>query len=146
MALATDFITFDQGLDRIRDAIRKSGVKGFESRVVTSKDADVAKVIEMLSIDRLPKGFRKWQLPVAFASVGAQFFITNAEAGSRAAEHSHNNGDAMRVILTGSIRSNGVELKEGDWMFIPKDVPYSFEVGPRGVSMFYCYCCCCVPV
>lgn len=51
----------------------------------------------------------------------------------------------MRFIVSGSVIYNGKELVGGDWMFVPKDVPYSLDVGPNEAIMCYCYPCCCVP-
>jgi len=48
-------------------------------------------------------------------------------------------------VSSGSITYAGQELPQGDWMFIPKNTRYSFEVGSLGAVLCYCYCCCCVP-
>jgi hypothetical protein len=58
-------------------------------------------------------------------------------------KHSHDEGDGIRIIMSGSIIYDGHELSGGDWMFIPKGVAYDFKVGPMGAALCYCYCCCC---
>jgi hypothetical protein len=95
----------------------------------------------VLPIRNVPEGFEKWQLPFVFDK--GLFFITHAKPGTKAAEHSHDEGDGIRFIVSGSIHYKDHELGPGDWMFIPAKVPYSFTAGPRGASMCYCYCCCC---
>jgi quercetin dioxygenase-like cupin family protein len=83
-------------------------------------------------------------LPVFMENIpGAQFFLSFGSPGSKVAEHSHEEGDGFRFITSGSILFDGKELKGGDWMFIPQGKPYSFEVGPQGVGICYCYACCC---
>lgn len=57
--------------------------------------------------------------------------------------HSHDEGDGFRFIVSGSILFDGRELHAGDWMFIPKGKTYSFKVGRSGVGICYCYACCC---
>ena len=42
------------------------------------------------------------------------------------------------MIISGSIKFSGKELSEGDWMYIPAGANYMFEVGLRGVGIFYC--------
>ena len=60
-------------------------------------------------------------------------------------EHSHDEGDGLRIIISGSVYYENKELKSGDWMFIPKGLKYSIKTGPLGATMFYIYQCCCVP-
>ncbi|MES0137874.1 cupin domain-containing protein [Mesorhizobium sp. M0016] len=143
-----NFISFDEGVQRIRGAWGQSGKAYNPDRVMTSRDEDVLRTIDSLKISGMENGFEKWHLPVYFAkeeSQGAQFFITKAEPNAKVREHSHKDGDAMRFIVSGSVIYNGKELVGGDWMFVPKDVPYALDVGPNGAIMCYCYPCCCVP-
>lgn len=103
-----------------------------------------------LTVAEMEPGFEKVQLPVWFdagnnESAGVQFFITKAQPNAETKLHSHP-GDAIRFIVSGSIFFNEVELRAGDWMFIPRGVDYSIRVGEEGSLMCYCYPCCCVPV
>lgn len=134
-------ISFDEGKQRINDALDKVGYK-MKSRILTSRDKEAVELCNLLSVpdEQLPEGFIKWQLP--FYLDGGQFFITTARPGAMAGEHSHDN-DGVRFIMSGSVYFDGIELNTGDWMFIPKETKYSLKIGPLGASMCYCYCCCC---
>jgi hypothetical protein len=133
-------ISYDEGLERVHEALSKVGHK-LDSRILTSRDADAVKLCNLLGVDDgLPDGFVKWQLP--FYVRGGQFFITVAQPGVKVGEHSHDD-DAVRFVTAGSIYYDGIELNAGDWMFIPKGKRYSIAVGPMGAAMCYCYCCCC---
>ena len=109
--------------------------------IVTSKGKGAEAVLRDLGVSNVSKGFTKGQLPFVFTQ--AQFFVSHAEPNAKVAEHAHTEGDALRIITHGSITHDGVELKAGDWMFIPKGVKYAIEIGREGASMCYCYECCC---
>lgn len=134
-------LTFEEGVERIRRARKEAGVN-FGRGIITSKDPDVLKVTNLLKVDIVPDGFQKWQLPFTLEKP-SQLYISAGTAFAKVAKHSHNDGDGVRVIMSGSIYYNGQELTAGDWMMIPAGEPYSFEVGPFGTLMCYCYCCCC---
>ncbi|MED4714222.1 MULTISPECIES: hypothetical protein [Bacillus] len=132
-------IPFDDGIARINEALAQAGIE-LGARILTSRDADVVKACNLLGVDEMPKGFKKWQLPF-FVEAG-QFFITSADPGASVGEHTHPD-DGVRFIIAGSIEYDGIELNAGDWMFIPKEKSYSFKTGPVGALMCYCYCCSC---
>lgn len=134
-------LTFDEGIERLGKALDKSGLTTGE-RVLTSRDDAVRTAVKMLAVDNVPDGFSKWQLPV-YLSSAAQLYITVAQAGARAETHSHDGGDGIRFIVSGSITYDDQELAAGDWMFVPAGKEYSFEVGELGAVMCYCYCCSC---
>lgn len=134
-------LTFDQGIDRLQSVLRETGLQTDE-RVLTSRDDAVRKAVKMLAVDNVPDGFRKWQLPVYLTSA-SQLYITVAESGAKAETHSHDGGDGIRFIVSGSIKYGDQELSAGDWMFVPAGKEYSFEVGEFGAVMCYCYCCSC---
>jgi len=90
--------------------------------------------------DSVPEGFQKWQLP--FYLEGGQFFITTAGPNLEVGEHAHDD-DGVRFIISGSIFYDGIELGQGDWMYLPKGQRYGFRTGPAGALMWYCYRCCC---
>lgn len=135
------FLTFDQGVERIKNSVEKVGVKALSERIITSRDSDLKELKDLLKVTNIPKGFSKWQLPIVLDR--AQMFISVAQPEAKVPAHVHNEGAGVRFIATGSIIYNGQELTAGDWMYIPEGVPYSFDVGPMGASMFYCYACCC---
>jgi len=132
-------IPFDAGIERIHDALSKVGHK-LGSRILTSRDREAVKLCNLLAVDVGAKGFVKWQLP--FFLGGGQFFITVAQPGASVGDHSHDN-DGVRLIMSGSIYYDGIELNSGDWMYVPQGKKYSFTVGPHGAIMGYCYQCCC---
>jgi hypothetical protein len=133
-------LSFEAGLNRIRAVVGDEYTKG--AAIVTSRDDGMNTVTERLRTDNVPNGFSKWQLPV-FLNGPSQFFMSYAAPDLEVPIHSHDLGDGLRVILSGSIEYNGRELGPGDWMFIPKGLPYEFKVGPKGAGMCYCYECCC---
>ncbi|GGU47417.1 cupin domain-containing protein [Streptomyces violascens] len=132
--------TFDEGLERIQRVIAELSLD--TRRIVTSRDPKVLQARKPLETKAVPSGFRKWQLPIHLDGPSLAFF-TIAEPNAVAPEHSHEEGDGIRIITSGSINYNGQELSDGDWMFVPKGERYSFTVGPNGAHMFYCYRCCC---
>jgi len=128
-------------LARISRAVKENGTK-LEGRILTSRDEDAVSLRKALTVDNVPDGFRKYQLPVSLPEASVMF-VTFADPEVKTPEHSHDDGDGIRFIAGGSIVYDGKELISGDWMFIPKGSRYSFEVGPQGAIMCYCYSCCC---
>jgi hypothetical protein len=133
-------LTFFEGVERIRRAAEAAGVS--TKRVLTSRDRSVRKALTQLRVTNVPSGFTKWQLPV-YLEGASQLFITVAQPGTTTPTHSHDEGPGIRFIAAGSIVYKGTELVQGDWMYIPARARYSFETGPLGATMFYCYQCCC---
>ncbi|SDT66259.1 hypothetical protein SAMN05216490_4690 [Mucilaginibacter mallensis] len=134
--------TFERGIERINHAIVATNFKrSLKEKISTSKDPDIQELLTSLYVDNVPDNFKKWQLP--FYLDRSQFYISTGISGAFVPEHSHNDGDGLRYIVSGSIEYNGKVLSAGDWMYIPKGVKYSFTVGKLGATMFYCYQCCC---
>jgi hypothetical protein len=133
-------VTFAEGAVRVQGVVRKLKID-LRKKVMTSKDAEAEQLRKLLPVSNVPKGFEKHQLP--FILSDSQLFITHAPADAKVVEHSHDEGDGIRFIAKGSVIYNGMELGEGDWMYIPKGVRYSITIGKRGAIMCYCYCCCC---
>jgi quercetin dioxygenase-like cupin family protein len=127
-----------KGLTRVKDALKKSGVKGGR-RVVTSRDQGQAEVRNDLKRIRSPKGFQQWQLPVALGpNQNIFFFRTVGAPGAVLPEHTHK-VDLLRFVISGSATYKGQELTAGDWMFVPAGVPYGLTVGPNGIDVFHGY-------
>ena len=139
-----DFISFEEGIERIQREVGRLGDKSVGQSVITSRDASSVQLRERLRLSKTPEGVSKWQLPVYWEGVGAQFFISVAQPGTAIEEHSHTEGDGLRLIVGGSVKFGDQELGVGDWMYIPQGVRYSLDVGELGAIMFYCYRCCCV--
>lgn len=133
-------LSFDEGVERIRRVVEEVGLS--PDTIVTSRDDAALKAMDTLAVDNVPEGFRKWQLPV-YLDCASQMYISVGEPEVEVPRHAHEDGDGIRFIAGGSIIYEGKELSAGDWMFIPKGEPYSFEVGRFGAVMCYCYCCCC---
>ncbi len=143
---AFDFITFDQGIERIKKVLDNRGLGSVESKVFTSRDPDFREATQSLKVEKMPEGFTKWQLPFYFeGGPGSQFFLTVATPGAVVEEHTHEEGHGVRFITSGSIIYKNQELTAGDWMFIPQGAPYEFKVGEMGAVMCYCYQCTCIP-
>jgi hypothetical protein len=130
-------LSLEEGIEKIGRAIKKLGVS-IEGRIITSRDDAARQLRKSLKVDNVPKGFQKWQLPVALRCE-SQLYMTVGEPEAKVPTHSHDGGDGIRFIVGGSIIYEGQELTAGDWMFIPEKTPYSFEVGPNGAFMAYCY-------
>jgi quercetin dioxygenase-like cupin family protein len=67
--------------------------------------------------------------------------MTVAEPGAIVPEHSHDK-NLLRVVISGSIIvSNGIELKSGDWMYVPAGVTYGYMAGLNpGAISWHIYC------
>jgi hypothetical protein len=137
-----NLLTFEQGLDRIRSALGEAGLHDLRQKVITSRDPRIRHVTDKLETSNVPKGFKKWQLPV-YQDGPTQMFISVGAPDVEVASHSHDEGDGFRYIASGSVVYDGHELTAGDWMFIPKGMPYSLKIGAMGATMFYCHQCCC---
>lgn len=138
----SDTLTFEEGLNRINAAIQRTKIDD-KSEIITSSDERVKEAQSQLEENVLPS-FRKWQLPV-YLERASQLFITVAPPNAKVPSHSHNEGDGIRFIVTGSVRYKDKELTSGNWMYIPAGKEYDLEIGPFGAMMCYCYCCSCVP-
>ena len=132
-------VSFHEGAVRVEAVARKLCLD--RSKIMTSRDDNADQIRKALPVTNVPEGFSKHQLPFVFDK--GQFFITDAPAGAKVSEHSHDEGDGLRFICGGSVIHDGVELKAGDWMFIPQGVRYSLTIGSEGATMCYCYQCCC---
>ena len=126
------------GVSRIKAAITKRGGKVNDRRVTTSRDAGIDDLRFDLRRPDMPPGFQSWQLPFTLDGP-VFFFVTVAEPGAVVPTHVHKR-DLFRVVVSGSLTTNGVELKSGDWMFVPKGVPYSYSAALNpGVITCHCY-------
>ncbi len=138
-------VTFDEGIERLRAFAKETGFDQ-SAGIVTSRSRAARAAKRMLRVKNVPdSGFMKWQLPV-YLERASQLYITVAQAGLGVPEHSHDEGDGIRFIVSGSIEFEGEELTAGDWMFVPAGNRYSFKVGDLGAVMCYCYCCSCAGI
>lgn len=133
-------VTFQEGQKFFVKALKDLGLHPIK-RILTSRDLEAKKANEVLLTRNVPLGFKKWQLPFSFYNP-TNSYMTLGEPNMKVPTHSHIHGSGFRLIVTGSLTLNGdVELTSGDWFFVPKNTPYSYQVGPLGVSLFAAYEC-----
>ncbi|MDX0451744.1 hypothetical protein GOC55_30455 [Sinorhizobium medicae] len=111
-------------------------------QIITSRDVPDLWKAKELAVSNVPGGFNKIILPF-YTDGAATFYISSAGPYVKVPRHSHDEGNGIRIIMSGSIFWDGLELQASEWMYLKAGAPYEFEVGPRGVSIFYCYQCCC---
>ena len=120
-------LTFQQGIERINQALKQVGLE-FGKEIITSRDEKVMKAQDILETKNVPKGFKKWQLPI-FLNSPSQMFISVSPPDIKVSEHSHDEGAGVRYISSGYIVYKGRHLGSGDWMHIPAGEKCDFKVG-----------------
>ena len=124
------------GARRVREALRKHKVE-FGDRILTSRDEGVAEAQEELRRTPMPAGVEQWQVPiVAGAGQDVLWFRSKMAPGAKVPQHSHKTG-LFRIVIEGTLKVGEVELKPGDWMFVPAGKPYSLEAGLDGCLVMY---------
>lgn len=98
--------------------------------VVTSRDARLVSCASELQ--ELASDVRQWRPPFG-SQEDLVTTVLIAGPGGEIGPTLHLDGDAVRFVLSGSARFNGVDLGPGDWMFIPAGTGYRMTVGPQGV-------------
>ena len=142
MAFAPKHLSFEEGKKRTLELMKKHQVD--LTKITTSQDENIKALTRELVVDKkgVPDGFMKWQLPFFFPA-GCLNYLSFGAPNAEVGEHSHDEGQQLRIIMNGSISYKDKALTQGDWMYVPGGMKYSFNVGPQGVGMFYCYQCCC---
>ena len=125
------------GVRRVRDALRKNGVR-FGNRVITSQDKGMQAAQRDLKRTGGPSGVEQWIVPIVICPKEDEilFFLSVMEPGAKVPEHSHDQA-SFRIIVAGSVSHAGIELKPGDWIHVPAQVPYALEAGPSGCTAYY---------
>jgi mannose-6-phosphate isomerase-like protein (cupin superfamily) len=126
------------GAKRIKDALEKHGIIVIGGKeVITSRDEGIDDVLYELRRPDMPPGIQSWQLPVILEK-STFVFLTVAEPGAIVPTHKHSR-NLFRVVISGSIITDGKELKSGDWMYVPKGVEYSYHaaLNPGAVTMHF---------
>jgi hypothetical protein len=132
--------TFDEGQVLLKKAMKAVGLDP-DAGLFTSRDPVAQQIKKILKTSNVPDGFEKWQLPFSLYSA-SNVFISHGEPHAKVPSHWHEHGAGYRVIIQGSLKlGNGTELTSGDWFYVPKGHPYSFEVGPEGLVMLAGYQC-----
>ena len=124
------------GADRIRTALDKHGIV-IKDEVITSRDEGMDDVLFDLRRPDMPPGILSWQLPVILDKT-TFVFLTVAEPGAIVPTHAHSR-NLFRVVISGSIITDGKELKSGDWMYVPKGTKYSYHaaLNPGAITMHF---------
>jgi mannose-6-phosphate isomerase-like protein (cupin superfamily) len=126
------------GADRIKAALEKHGIIIVGGKdVITSRDEGIDDILYELRRTDMPPGIQSWQLPIILDE-NTFIFLTVADPGAIVPTHKHQR-DLFRVVISGSIITDGKELKSGDWMYVPKGVEYSYHAGlnPGAVTMHF---------
>ena len=128
------------GVLYVQEALKRLGP--VEKRIVTSREPGMREIEDSLRRPGMPEGIEKWQLPIIISEGRPSFlFVTVAAPDTHVGKHMHPDDVIVRIIMSGSITVDGVELSEGDWMYVPNTVPYSYTAGRLGAVMFHIYNC-----
>ncbi len=127
------------GLKAVNKAL-KDHKKSLTSGILTSRDARVDHARYDLRKAGMPPGWDTWQLPAYLVDTPTFFFLSACAPGAVLPTHSHT-VNQFRIVLSGGMIHNGVELRSGDWMYIPKGEEYSLSAStnPGGCIVAYCY-------
>jgi hypothetical protein len=126
----------------VQQALAKANLPEFGKRIVTSREPGMKGIEESLRRPNMPEGILKWQLPIIISEGRPSFlFITFCAPNIHVPKHMHPDEAIIRVIMSGSINIEGVELTEGDWVYVPNTVPYSYTAGHVGAVIFHIYNC-----
>ena len=131
--------SFEKGRPYVELQLKRARLNP-DAQILTSRDPKAKKAQSLLKTLNSPPGFQKWQLPFSFFHP-TNVYVASGKPGATVPSHSHDEGAGMRFIIQGSLTIHGKRLGPGDWMYIPKGLPYSFKVGPKGVRFVAKYEC-----
>jgi hypothetical protein len=108
--------------------------------IITSRSPGMDEVRYGMRRRKQPDGWLSWQLPAYLKSKTSTFFLSAGAPGAILPGHAHEFGQ-FRIVLSGGVIFNGVELRSGDWMYIPAGKPYSLtaSLNPGGATTHYMY-------
>ena len=108
--------------------------------IVTSRSRRMDEVRYAMRRRNQPDGWLSWQLPAYLKSQTSTFFLSTGAPGAVLPGHAHEFGQ-LRIVLSGGVVFNGVELRSGDWIWIPAGKEYSLtaSLNPGGGSTTYAY-------
>ena len=131
------------GIREIKEALGKLGKRDMGDKIVTSRDPGIENLTELLRRKNMPEGVEKWMLPVTAGGMKPRHpsfvFVSRIKPGAVVQEHVHKNDNVFRVIVSGSIIQNDVELTSGDWSYIPVGKAYSYTAGKSGALIMHTY-------
>ena len=90
-------LTFKEGAEKVTHALREVNVN-INSRIFTSRDETSVKLVNLLRVEEVPDGFKKWQLPVVLSD--SQLYMSIGHPDIEVPEHSHDEGDGIRRSVT----------------------------------------------
>lgn len=122
------------------DTVLKTHKQSLTGGILTSRDARMDHARHDLRRQNMPPGWETWQIPAYLVDKPTFFFLSACAPGAVLPTHSHT-VNQFRIVLSGGLIHNGVELRSGDWMYIPKGEEYSLSasLNPGGCTVFYCY-------
>jgi mannose-6-phosphate isomerase-like protein (cupin superfamily) len=126
-----------KGVVQVREALEAADVD--TSKIITSRNPSLRMMKDRLRASLMPTGFEQHQLPIPLRGEDILCFITTGRPNAEFPEHRHSKNDGLRVVISGSIRYEGVELTAGDWMYVPRGAAYSFVAGSSGCTLFHSY-------
>ncbi len=66
-------ISFSEGARKVNEALKEVEVD-IRSRIFTSRDKEAIQLVNLLKVENIPNGFKKWQLPIVLEN--SQLFIS----------------------------------------------------------------------
>ena len=122
------------GVSRVVKAAKTLGVD-LTKKVISSREQIGRLLMQKLRIKReVPKGLIRWQLPQAPDCRHALFFIDYLYPYTRIPKHQHKD-NTLHVVIFGSFVYETLEHTAGDWLYVPKKLPYSIISGAYGVLL-----------
>lgn len=115
----------EAGADAVDAALKKYGLS--VDQILTSRDPQMDMVRNELRRENMPAGFLSWQIPAYLRSKLTHFFIQTALPGAILPAHAHE-APQFRIVLSGGVLYNGIELVGGDWIYTPKGASYSLSI------------------
>lgn len=128
----------EPGLEHIRAVLKRNNLDLDD--IVTSRSPGWDQARYELRRENMPPGWETWQLPLFLLGRPTFFFMSACAPGAVLPTHSHK-VDQVRIVLSGGMIYDGLELKSGDWMYIPKEKPYRLHasLNPGGCTIMYAY-------
>ncbi len=131
------------GIREIKEALAKLGKQDLGDKIVTSRDPGMEDLTELLRRENMPEGVEKWMLPVTAGGMEPKHpsfvFLIRVKPGAVVPKHVHKNDSLFRIVVSGSVIQNGIELTSGDWTYIPVGKSYSYTAGKSGVFLMHTY-------
>ena len=131
------------GILEIKEALAKLGKQDLGDRIVTSRDPGMEDLTRLLRRDNMPEGVEKWMLPVTAGGMKPKHpsfvFMIRVEPSAVVPKHFHKNDSIFRIVVSGSVIQDGIELTSGDWTYVPVGKAYSYTAGKSGALLMHTY-------